>query len=176
MTLSCGHKLDCEGFDVNESIMSWYIAPGLQKEVIYVDSNAVEYTFSQTSFAKSDPYTFKCGGFKKCACEPAYLNSSYSNSDLGVTFNTNAQYTYYPLIDLTYDSIPYSLNIDMDESLIQQGDPSLTVIALDTFTVFNTNYTKVFELTSTLEDFKFWVKKDVGMFAFEFNNSTYKLK
>lgn len=171
---SCRHELDCPGFDLEEDIMDWHITPGLESQISYIDSNSIEYTFNQTGYHMSEAYTFKCGGFQKCACSSNYLSTVYYNSDLNLTMNSTV-FSSYNRITLEQDSVSYALNINVDKNSIFISDTLYTVAPIDTFTIFNESYMDVFEVSSQLNDFKFWLKKNVGMVAFEKNSKLYKL-
>ena len=173
--VSCGHEIDCEGFDVNSEIMDWYLVPDLAEQISYIDSNGTEYTFNQNFFDKSEAYTAKCGWFAKCACTPIQLRTSYYNTDLDLNLPSTISYTYGPMLTFTHDSAHYELGIDTTDNYIHSFDTTYTVTPIDTFTIFNSTLMNVFEINAPSNNFKFWLKQNVGMVAFERNNSLYKL-
>ncbi len=172
---SCRHEIDCPGFDVEEDIMDWYVVPSLVSDISYVDSNSSVYVFNQTHLSASEAYTFKCGMFTKCGCSSVLLTSIYQNPDLDFSFTSSAFYTYSSRINLTHDSLTYELDVDLLNERIYSTDSLCTVTAIDTLTVFNTIFTDIFKVSSDVDSFKFWLKKDAGMIAFEKNNIMYKL-
>jgi len=173
--VSCGEEIDCDGFDLNSEIMDWYFVLDVVPEVSYIDSNGTEYAFNQTVFWKTEAETVKCGGCIKCECEPPMLATTYYNTDLGLTFSSSITNTYGPRLTLSHDSAHYDLNIDMTDNYVYSFDTTYIVTPVDTFTIFNSTLMNVFEINVLSDNFKFWMKKDVGMVAFERNNSLYKL-
>mgnify|MGYP001344038907 CR=1 FL=1 len=175
LTPSCRQKLYCPAFDLEEDIVNWHMFPGLESQINYVDSNDMAYSFIQSDYYLSEAYTYKCGRFQKCDCSYNMLTTSYYNSDLDFTLISEIEDVNNNTINFSYDSIYFALFFDLKNNTIHSLDTLYTVTPINTLTVFNTNYTNVFEVTSQLNDFKFWLKKNAGMVAFEKEGMLYKL-
>jgi hypothetical protein len=167
--------MNCAAFDFEEDIMDWYFVPGLDMSLNYVDTNGTAYLFNRTAYHASEAYTQKCGGFQKCQCSPTRLIASYYNSNLDITFNSTATYYFDPILTMFHDSVRYNLNIDMANDYIFSQDTAYAVIPIDTFNIFGNTYTDVFEIKGANESFKFWLKKNNGMLAFEKNSIRYHI-
>lgn len=171
---SCRQEMECAGFDLADPIMDWYFVPGLEEEIFFTDSNSTTYAFNQTNYWMTETETISCGGCVKCYCLGTRLMTTYNNSNLDITFDFSTQSSFGSLIELTHDSTNYIFDVDLTNDSLYSFDSLYTVTPLDTFIIFNTTITDVFEITSQIEDFKFWLKKDTGILAFEKNAILYK--
>lgn len=175
---SCRHKLECKGFDTNESVMKWYFTSENDNSLTFIDENSTTYTFNQTNFYQTSSATIKCPMWSKCGCPDKIFSSDYSNSDLGLTLGFKANYremgdnsTTWKAVTLTQNDFGTELIVDDNE--IQLNDSYPEIIYLTNITLLNHNFTDLYEITSIDSTFKFWLKKDVGLIGFEKDSTIY---
>jgi hypothetical protein len=80
---------------------------------------------------------------------------------------------YYKILQLEHNSIDYRLK---PSGIKVKGiKNSSEVITLKTFTIFDTDFSGVFEITDEGSNLKFWLKQNMGLIAFEKDSIKYKL-
>jgi len=173
---ACYSKQECRGFETEKAFVDFYPIRSITPTLSFKNELGETVVFELTEETKTEAQIIKCRD--KCPCPPAELKLNYYSAELGTNLGFLGFYDEYGshtngshavvLNDIVYawggQDIESTEGIDGFYTLYVHADTILGEVY---------NHIARIEAYPGLDTMTFWVQKDSGLIAFEWEESTY---